>query len=72
MKQNLNTTLKKTYQQNLYKIRSTVSQISIYKSCLKPRKLLQMKSTKETVLCSNIHTAEDNFIWYSNILLKHC
>lgn len=44
------------------KIRCTASQISIYKSCLKPRKLLQIKSTKETVLCSNIHAAEDNFI----------
>lgn len=71
MKQKQNTTLKKTYQQNLYKIGSTVSQMSIYKSWLKLRKLLQTKSTKETVLCSNIHAAEDKFIWYSNILLKH-
>lgn len=45
--QQQNTSPKKPCHQNLYKIRCTASQISIYKSCLKPRKLLQMKSTKE-------------------------
>lgn len=60
-KQSQNTTPKKTCHQNLYKIKSTASQISIYKCCLKPRKLLHIKSTKETVFCSNIHAAKDNF-----------